>query len=87
MRTSSLTNAALLSLATFTGSAAAQNATVNQTDAIAANLEHYWSYGRSPAVYPTPQGSGAGDWADAYARAKALVAQMTNAEKENMTYG
>lgn len=30
----------------------AQNATQNATAEVA-NLEHFWSYGRSPAVYPT----------------------------------
>lgn len=60
----------------------------NTSDAaVAANLEHFWAYGRSPPVYPTPQGSGSHGWEDAYARAKALVAQMTNDEKNNITYG
>lgn len=31
--------------------------------------------------------SGAGRWAEAYTKAVALVAQMTNEEKENTTYG
>ncbi|KAK0326282.1 hypothetical protein LTR82_003029 [Friedmanniomyces endolithicus] len=52
-----------------------------------ANLEHYWSYGRSMPVYPTPQTAGKGEWATAYAKAKALVAQMTDFEKNNITYG
>ncbi len=73
----------LLSLsAILVGSAQAQNLT-----AIAANLEHYWSYGRSPAVYPTPQMSGTGGWEEAYKHAKNLVSQMTNDEKNNITYG
>lgn len=55
--------------------------------AIAANLEHFWSYGRSPPVYPTPQMSGPGDWAEAYNYAKGMVAQMTNDEKNSLTYG
>jgi hypothetical protein len=55
--------------------------------AIAANLERYWSYGRSPAVYPTPQMSGSGGWAEAYEFARNLVSQMTNDEKNNITYG
>lgn len=33
------------------------------------------------------QGAGQGDWADAYARARQLVAQMTNEEKQNVTIG
>lgn len=63
---------------------AAQNTSLT---AILDNLEHYWSYGRSPPVYPSPVGTGSGDWAAAYSQARALVAQMTNEEKENMTYG
>jgi beta-glucosidase len=52
-----------------------------------ANLEHYWSYGRSAPVYPTPEAAGLGEWASAYAKAKALVSRMTNEEKNNITYG
>lgn len=63
------------------------SAAQNLTTAELANLEAYWSYGRSEPVYPTPQGQGRGDWASAYSRAKALVAQMTNDEKNNITYG
>jgi len=33
------------------------------------------------------QGSGAGDWAAAYIKARALVAQLTAVEKYNMTVG
>ena len=54
---------------------------------IVANLEHYWSYGRSPPVYPSPQMSGSGDWQEAYDYARDLVSQMTNDEKNNITYG
>lgn len=32
-------------------------------------------------------GSGAGTWAAAYEQARALVAQMTNEEKQNTTFG
>lgn len=32
-------------------------------------------------------GQGLGSWADAYAKARALVANMTNEEKNNITYG
>ncbi|TIA59722.1 putative beta-glucosidase [Aureobasidium pullulans] len=49
--------------------------------------ERYYSYGRSPAVYPSPQGQGSGDWSQAYSQAKALVAQMTVQEKANITLG
>ncbi|KAK8124726.1 glycosyl hydrolase family 3 N terminal domain-containing protein [Apiospora kogelbergensis] len=46
-------------------------------------------YGLSPPVYPSPQGSGSTSsrWADAYARAQAIVAQATLEEKLNLTYG
>lgn len=58
-----------------------------QTPAEIDNLARYWDYGRSPAVYPSPVGSGTDDWATAYFQAKALVAQMTNEEKQNVTIG
>lgn len=58
----------------------------NET-ALATNLEHFWSYGRSPPVYPTPQMSGSGGWEEAYLFARKLVSQMTNDEKNNITYG
>ncbi|KAJ5803480.1 uncharacterized protein N7503_005930 [Penicillium pulvis] len=44
-------------------------------------------YGDSPAVYPSPNGTGTGDWAAAYKKATALVAQMTLEEKNNLTFG
>ncbi|PWY75478.1 beta-glucosidase [Aspergillus heteromorphus CBS 117.55] len=62
--------------------AAVQKRTSNATE-----LEYYWSYGRSEPVYPTPETAGLGDWADAYAKGKSLVAQMTDEEKDNITYG
>ncbi|KAF4547819.1 Glycosyl hydrolase family 3 N terminal domain-containing protein 2 [Elsinoe fawcettii] len=47
-----------------------------------------YSYGKSPPVYPTPQGTGDdGGWTEAYSQAKALVSQMTNVEKANITFG
>lgn len=49
--------------------------------------ERYYSYGRSPPVYPSPQGQGSGDWSQAYSQARALVAQMTVQEKANITLG
>lgn len=58
-----------------------------QTSAEVANLVAYWDYGRSPPVYPTPPGTGTDDWAAAYAHAKAIVAQMSNEEKQNITIG
>ncbi|OIW24701.1 glycosyl hydrolase family 3 N terminal domain-containing protein [Coniochaeta ligniaria NRRL 30616] len=46
-------------------------------------------YGRSPPVYPSPlaNGTSSSAWTAAYARAKALVAQMTTEEKANVTHG
>nr|AAA91297.1 beta-glucosidase [Kuraishia capsulata] len=51
------------------------------------NLEHWWSYGRSDPVYPSPEISGLGDWQFAYQRAREIVALMTNEEKTNLTFG
>ncbi|KAH0129852.1 hypothetical protein KCU67_g16977, partial [Aureobasidium melanogenum] len=72
----------------------AQNSTYNATAAAQAqlkaelaNLEKFWSYGRSPPVYPSPQGAGKGEWATAYEKARTLVASMTDFEKNNITYG
>ncbi|KAJ5886665.1 uncharacterized protein N7473_009339 [Penicillium subrubescens] len=44
-------------------------------------------YGDSPAVYPTPEGTGAGDWASAYKKAKAFVGKLSDDEKVNLTAG
>ncbi|KAJ5933611.1 Glycoside hydrolase superfamily [Penicillium verhagenii] len=44
-------------------------------------------YGESPAVYPSPIGSGTGDWAAAYVKAKAFVAKLSDDEKVNLTAG
>ncbi|RHZ62505.1 hypothetical protein CDV55_104438 [Aspergillus turcosus] len=44
-------------------------------------------YGQSPPVYPSPEGSGTGSWAAAYAKAKKFVAQLTPEEKVNLTAG
>ncbi|PYH96652.1 putative beta-glucosidase M [Aspergillus ellipticus CBS 707.79] len=44
-------------------------------------------YGDSPPVYPSPEGTGTGAWATAYEKAKALVAQLTDEEKVNLTAG
>ncbi|KAK8137166.1 glycoside hydrolase family 3 protein [Apiospora sp. TS-2023a] len=44
-------------------------------------------YGQSPPVYPSPEGKGLGDWHDAYAKAQALVGQMTLEEKVSLTGG
>ena len=94
MRTSTVAETATLGLALLSSSVNAQgppNVTVitpsAEDIAIAANLEHFWSYGRSPPVYPTPQMAGSGDWSEAYQKARSLVGQMTNDEKNNLTYG
>ena len=44
-------------------------------------------YGESDPVYPSPPGTGTGDWAAAYAKANAFVAQLSLDEKSNLTYG
>ncbi|KAJ2993877.1 hypothetical protein NUW58_g1704 [Xylaria curta] len=44
-------------------------------------------YGQSPPVYPSPQGIGIGDWANAYSQAKAAVSQLSREEKVNLTGG
>lgn len=59
-------------------------ATVQAQDVI---TEDSYFFGESPPVFPSPEMSGAGPWATAYARARALVAQMTLEEKVNMTAG
>lgn len=41
----------------------------------------------SPPKYPTPWGSGLGDWAEAYQKAKAFVEQLSLIEKVNLTTG
>lgn len=44
-------------------------------------------YGQSPPVYPSPNGTGSGDWATSYTKARALVAKLTLEEKVNLTGG
>lgn len=41
----------------------------------------------SPPSYPSPWGSGAGDWGAAYEKAHAFVSQLTLLEKVNLTTG
>ncbi|KAG8416182.1 glycoside hydrolase 3, variant 2 [Metarhizium acridum] len=41
----------------------------------------------SPPVYPTPEGRGHGQWAEAYVQARAFVALMSLEEKVNITRG
>ncbi|WYZ35125.1 hypothetical protein EsH8_I_001401 [Colletotrichum jinshuiense] len=44
-------------------------------------------YGHSPAVYPSPNTTGAGGWEEALAKAKAFVAELTVEEKADMVTG
>lgn len=44
-------------------------------------------YGDSPPVYPSPQGTGTGDWGAAYQQAAAFVAQLNQNEKSSLTFG
>ncbi|KAG9948256.1 hypothetical protein KCU98_g18208, partial [Aureobasidium melanogenum] len=39
----------------------------------------------SPPYYPSPWGTGAGEWASAYEKAIAFVSKLTLAEKVNLT--
>src|SRR3954467_14649273 len=41
----------------------------------------------SPPSYPSPWGSGLGDWGTAYEKAHAFVSQLTLMEKVNLTTG
>ena len=41
----------------------------------------------SPPYYPSPWGTGDGTWADAYAKARTFVEQLTLTEKVNLTTG
>jgi hypothetical protein len=88
-----LTDASKLGLALLVGSVAAQSFPVTfivpsaDDIALAASQEHFFSYGRSPGVGPSPQTSGDGRWENAYRQARELVDEMTNDEKNNLTYG
>jgi hypothetical protein len=42
---------------------------------------------QSEPSYPSPWGSGAGDWGGAYEKARAFVSQLTLLEKVNLTTG
>jgi len=57
--------------------------------ATAAEAQQQVYFPQSPPSYPSPQGGRiiAPSWADAYSKAKALVAQMTLIEKVNVTTG
>ncbi|CRG87865.1 beta-glucosidase [Talaromyces islandicus] len=49
--------------------------------------ELFYSYGGSPPVYPTPEGTGLGEWEDAYKQARTIIANMTTDEKTGILYG
>jgi hypothetical protein len=51
------------------------------------NNDYTGPYYQSPPAYPSPWGSGAGDWAAAYEKARAFVSQLTLMEKVNLTTG
>ncbi|KAF1840633.1 glycoside hydrolase family 3 protein [Cucurbitaria berberidis CBS 394.84] len=53
------------------------------------NVSEIPFYGRSPPVYPSPEGNGTTSpaWTAAYFKARSIVSQMTLEEKSNVTYG
>ncbi|KAH7247394.1 glycosyl hydrolase family 3 N terminal domain-containing protein [Fusarium redolens] len=71
--------------AVFGGVAFAQ--ATNKSETYFEELERFRSYGRSPSFYPTPVGTGLGDWASVYQQAQSLVSNMTFEEKANITSG
>ncbi|PIG89349.1 beta-glucosidase M [Aspergillus arachidicola] len=76
-----------VALSTLAALQPAVGAAVQNRASDVADLEHYWSYGHSEPVYPTPETKGLGDWEEAFTKARSLVAQMTDKEKNNITYG
>ncbi|OQE28763.1 hypothetical protein PENSTE_c003G07226 [Penicillium steckii] len=44
-------------------------------------------YGQSPPVYPSPKGTGTGNWEAAYKQAEEFVGKLTAEEKVNLTAG
>jgi beta-glucosidase len=64
----------------FASSAAADSEKLNERDAVPAG------YNALP-YYPAPNGGWASQWQQSYAKAQALVANMTLAEKTNITSG
>ncbi|KAL2067677.1 hypothetical protein VTL71DRAFT_15773 [Oculimacula yallundae] len=50
-------------------------------------LDRFWSYDRSPPVYPSPEMNGRENWSEAWTYARSLVSQMTIEEKVNLTHG
>ncbi|KAH7110992.1 glycosyl hydrolase family 3 N terminal domain-containing protein [Dactylonectria estremocensis] len=59
----------------------------NKSTSYHAELERFWSYDRSPPVYPSPRATGTGDWHEAFEQARSLVSQMTLEEQANLTTG
>lgn len=60
------------------------NAPLAKNDSLIRNgtvVSDVYFFGQSPPVYPSPLGNGTGDWAESYASAAALVAQLTMDEK------
>ncbi|KIW73191.1 hypothetical protein, variant [Phialophora macrospora] len=51
------------------------------------NNDYTGPYYQSPPSYPSPWGSGAGDWAAAYEKARTFVSGLTLMEKVNLTTG
>ncbi|ETI28307.1 hypothetical protein G647_00756 [Cladophialophora carrionii CBS 160.54] len=51
------------------------------------NNDYTGPYYESPPKYPSPWGSGAGDWATAYEKARSFVSGLTLMEKVNLTTG
>jgi beta-glucosidase len=70
-------NAVLLALTILLTNGAAQSTITSDT----------YFYGRSPYVPAAPLPSGVGSWSAAYSKAATFVAQLTQDEKNNLTYG
>jgi hypothetical protein len=51
------------------------------------NNDYTGPFYQSPPSYPSPWGSGAGDWATAYEKARTFVSGLTLMEKVNLTTG
>lgn len=50
-------------------------------------IDDKYFYGQSPPVYPSPNTTGLGGWADAVQKARLFVSQLTLEEKSNLTCG
>ncbi|KAJ3547217.1 hypothetical protein NM208_g1616 [Fusarium decemcellulare] len=69
----------------ITQCALAVSSVFGSTHALRNITEDTYFYGLSQPVYPSPNGTGSGDWAESYAKARAMVARMTLEEKANFT--